>query len=359
MAAATTAIASHSAAHSAHSAVPVAARGALQWRRPHDLFAATLRDTVLTLATLGLYSFFAKTNARRRLWSGISIDGRRLAYTGTARELWMPALVIAAAVCLIVALGLGIKWLWGPFPKPNLATLRSPWRFSLTLPLILMLALGAWRVRDFLLRRTTNGIAAGSLPEATRIPYVLQHFAATLALGLTVGLAFPWRAVRLHQKLSEGATFAGMAVTTHGSARTLYRWFWIPWAGGVAVYLAAVIMLGVWHGPKILAAQSRIQLPDFSALEWLSVAAIVLSGLVAFLAIAAVYQAQQWRHLAAMTRLDGRALALNIPTAGFVRMTVTTALLRIATLGLFGALAGAIKTDYLLRHLQLAPAQAP
>lgn len=357
MALATTAVGYDIAAegHPVRGSAP--STGTLQWRRPATLFSNTLKDSALTFATLGVYSFWAKTNVRRGLWSGIAIDGRPLRYTGTARELWMPALIIAIAVAVIVFLGFGLKWLFGPLPRPSLATLRSPWRYSLSLPLILLLALGAWRVRDFLLKRTAHGDAVGGLPEATRIPYVLHHFAATLAMGLTAGWALPWRAVRLHQLLMKDATFAGMAVTIHGSARTLYRWFWLPWIGGLLAYLGAVVMLGVLHGPKIVEASQRLKPPTFTTLEWLSVGSIVVAGILVFQLFAAAYQCEQWRQLAAMTQLDGRALQLDIPTIGYTRIAMFTAVLRVASLGLLGSLAHIIKTDYLMRHLQLEPAR--
>jgi len=340
-------------------ASPAPAPGTPIWReQPDDGHPHTLRDGLLTLATLGVYGFWATTRLRRRVWGRIVIDGRPLAYTGTARELWLPALCVALAVAAIVLAGVGVKWWLGAIPRPRLGAFRSPWRLTLTVPLLVVLAMGTWRVREFLVRRTAWRGAGGRLLPGSRVPYVLRHVATTLGLALSAGWAYPWRSIVLHRQLMHGATIAGMSVSVAGDARPLYRRFWIAWLGGLLAYLGAVVTLGLLHGPKILEATSQLAMPGFTAAEWMSVSAILLAGLLVFLAFAAVYQAAEWRHLAAITRLDGRALHLDLPTAGYVRVALVTALAKLASLGLLGAFAQAHRSAYLLARLSLAPPPA-
>jgi uncharacterized membrane protein YjgN (DUF898 family) len=326
------------------------------FRPSPTLIRDTLRDAGRTAATLGLYTFHAKTALRRRLWSSVSIDGRPLSYIGTARELWMPALMIAAGVASLVFIVFFVKWLIGPLPKPPLSALRSPWRFGLSVPLLVVLALSTWRVRDFLLKRTERAGRTGYLPGETRMRYALEHFGATIATGFTVGWALPWRRVRLHTRLMDEATFAGMHVSVAGSSKPLYRWFFVPWIGGLAAYLGSVIALGILHGPKIIAASKTLALPAFGAGEWLSAGAIMLAGTILFQACLAVYQAAEWRQIAAMTRLDGRPLSLDLATGPFVVMQIATTALRLLSLGLLSPVAHAIKVRHLLSRLSLAPA---
>jgi uncharacterized membrane protein YjgN (DUF898 family) len=147
-----------------------------------------------------------------------------------------------------------------------------------------------------------------------------------------------------------------MPVSVEGTAQPLYRWLVVPWLGGIVAYLGAVVTLGVLHGRAIVVATETLSLPAFSAAEWLSVSTIVLAGGIAFAACMAVYQAAQWRHLAAITRLDGRALTLAISTSAYVRMALIAMLLRIASLGLLGPVAHVMKVRFLLSRLHLAPA---
>ena len=44
---------------------------------------------ILKVLTLGLYSFWAKTEVRRRIWSATRLNGEPLSYTGTGKELFL------------------------------------------------------------------------------------------------------------------------------------------------------------------------------------------------------------------------------------------------------------------------------
>ena len=48
-----------------------------------------VRNLLLTLVTLGVYQFWAKTRLRRFVWGAIAIDGEPFEYTGTGRELFI------------------------------------------------------------------------------------------------------------------------------------------------------------------------------------------------------------------------------------------------------------------------------
>ena len=59
----------------------------------HDGAAATLApivivNTLLTIITLSIYRFWAKTRVRQYLWDQTSLDGDRLEYSGTGKELF-------------------------------------------------------------------------------------------------------------------------------------------------------------------------------------------------------------------------------------------------------------------------------
>src|SRR6266545_6090236 len=56
------------------------------------LFGIHLVNTLLTLVTLGVYYFWAKTRLRRFLFSQTEIEGDRFAYHGTGRELLLGTL---------------------------------------------------------------------------------------------------------------------------------------------------------------------------------------------------------------------------------------------------------------------------
>ena len=60
------------------------------WR----LYKIVLINLTLTLLTLGLYRFWAKTRLRRFLWVHATIDDDRLEYAGTGNELLLGFLIV-------------------------------------------------------------------------------------------------------------------------------------------------------------------------------------------------------------------------------------------------------------------------
>ena len=49
------------------------------------LFGIAFRNLVLTIVTLSIYRFWAKTRIRRYLWSQVTVASDRLEYTGTGK----------------------------------------------------------------------------------------------------------------------------------------------------------------------------------------------------------------------------------------------------------------------------------
>ncbi len=61
------------------------------------LFGIQLVNLLLTVVTLGIYSFWGKTRVRGYLWSQTEFEGDRFAYHGTGKELligWLKAFAI-------------------------------------------------------------------------------------------------------------------------------------------------------------------------------------------------------------------------------------------------------------------------
>lgn len=70
-------------------------------------------NAILRILSLGLYSFWAKTEVRKRLWSFTRIDGEPLEYTGTGKELFLGFLIVFAAFILpLMAAGIAVALLF-------------------------------------------------------------------------------------------------------------------------------------------------------------------------------------------------------------------------------------------------------
>ena len=53
-----------------------------------DLYRIFFLNLLLTVLTLGIWRFWARTRLRRHVWQHLSLDGQRLEYTGTGGELF-------------------------------------------------------------------------------------------------------------------------------------------------------------------------------------------------------------------------------------------------------------------------------
>jgi uncharacterized membrane protein YjgN (DUF898 family) len=61
-------------------------------------FKLLLINLFLTIITLGIYRFWAKTNVRRFIWSNIRFMGDPLEYTGKASELLLGFMIVLAVL---------------------------------------------------------------------------------------------------------------------------------------------------------------------------------------------------------------------------------------------------------------------
>jgi uncharacterized membrane protein YjgN (DUF898 family) len=73
------------------------------------LFGLVIVNTLLTIITLGIYSFWAKNKVREFHYSHTEMDGDRFAYHGTGGELFSGALK-ATGIILLLGIGLGIAF---------------------------------------------------------------------------------------------------------------------------------------------------------------------------------------------------------------------------------------------------------
>src|SRR5258706_3707487 len=92
---------------------------------PWSLVGLSLLNLILTILTLGIYSFWGKTEVRRRIWSSIRLNDEPLAYTGTGGELLIGFVLVFAVVLLptLAALTAAVIY-FGP-NSPVTATVQS------------------------------------------------------------------------------------------------------------------------------------------------------------------------------------------------------------------------------------------
>jgi uncharacterized membrane protein YjgN (DUF898 family) len=321
----------------------------LRWTaRPGSLERLALRHALLSLLTLGIHSFWGKVALRRRLWASVSLDGRPFAYTGTVRDLLVPALVAGGVLVLIVAAIVAIKLLAIPTPRPR----PSPWRLLVTIPLVFMIGLRLWRARAYLLAHTLWSGRAGKLHGGAG-PYALLHLVTMLAMPLTLGWVAPWRQTAMARRMWEATEIAGRRFTFTARPGPLYRRLVPVWLGLIGIYLAAVLAIAFTMGPKVVAAHQTWSLPDLTSRDVGILIVIALVSLFALTGLLAWYRAAQLRLLAGALRLDGARLTLQLSSGAFVRLLLENTALKVFSLGLLAGLAEVRLARHLVERLEV------
>ena len=103
------------------------------WRgSPWSLTGLSFLNFLLSVVTLGIYSFWGKTEVRKRIWSSVRLNGEPLVYTGTGKELFLGFLIIfgvfllpAFAILVALQLMLGDAHPISKSPRPSSSVSRT------------------------------------------------------------------------------------------------------------------------------------------------------------------------------------------------------------------------------------------
>ena len=247
----------------------------------------------LTVLTLGIYRFWARTRLRRYIWSAIDAGGDSFEYTGTGLEKFLGFLI--ALVVLAVYLGLlqvGLSFigfnLWGAVtlepsgPRDVLIQLGVTYVTGLAvLPLIFY---AQYRSRRYMLSRTRwRGLRFGL--DAAALGYVwraLLYFALSL---VTFGLLIPLATFRLEKYMTDRMWYGNAGFEQQGQWWRLY-----PAMKHLLIALGVLVLGGA--------------VGIFGSIRGLG-AVIIIAGSIWFLCGLVYYQVESFKYLTAHKLLDG------------------------------------------------------
>ncbi|MGH6947105.1 MAG: YjgN family protein [Kiloniellales bacterium] len=273
--------------------------------RGGELAGITVANTLLTILTLGIYRFWAKTRVRRYLWSHVSFHDSPLEYTGRGIELFLgfiaavviltPLIVVPSYIIPLLDLGLAVSIGFSVFQG------------VVVLLLIQVAVYRAWRYR--LSRTQWRGVRAGL--DGSSFAYAQRAFLWTLASVVTLGLAVPWANVALHRYRLEHTWFGSKRFSFDGNGRALM----IPW-------LFPLLTMAVTIAPfiPIFMAIDLENGPDRSVAPEVSPYLALLSALggTAMWFVYLWYRVRQARYLASCTTFGGLSFRFDLKTRSVV-----------------------------------------
>ncbi len=338
------------------------------------LLSLGLINGLLKVLTLGIYSFWGKTEVRRRIWSFTRLNGEPLEYTGTGKELFLGFLVVFFAVLLPVLIaGSAIFYLF-----PGNKTAIAAYQAGTYLAFFMLVGNAMYRAQRFRLSRTRWRGIRGSL-EGSPAAYAWSYFwtiavpfglvaalsgVASWAIGPQVGgliivlgfiaalWIFPWRANKLQGLITNNMRFGDRPFSYTGRSGPLYKRYFFAWAGSALLYIGASAAAIMYAYSRGLVELMQAGLPP-SGKEILVFFAIGLATLVGIGLVTAWYRANQMNHFAEHTHLDGATFKLQASGRSLMWLLFSNWML--AALGLLtGLTIGAL----LFRIFGLAPGVA-
>ncbi len=191
-----------------------------------SLFGIQTVNTLLTLVTLGIYSFWGRVRVRQYLMSQTECAGDRFAYHGTGKELfvgWLKAFVVFILPAGL--LGSVVVPLLEPWPPVQMALAAC---ISLVFMSVIPFAMvGARRYR---LSRTSCREIRFSF-RGRVWDFLKLFWVGSLLSGITFGLYYPFFDVHRYAFMTRNSYFGSERFDFDGQARDLF------WA-----YLAAVLL---------------------------------------------------------------------------------------------------------------------
>lgn len=329
----------------------------LSWKQPSGLVALSFINLLLKVVTLGIYSFWAKTEVRKRIWSAVRIEGEPLHYTGTGKELFLGFLIVFFLVLVpILLLTTAVFIAFGP-RSPALAA----YQLSLYALLFLLIGVAIYRAQRYRLSRTRWRAIRGALVGSAN-GYAWTHFWTGLVSVLTLGWALPWRSTKLQGILIRDMRFGSVPFRFDATAGPLYKRFAVLWLAAVLIYavmgFAISNVLGLFNPGVFGSEDAPFDIgPDGQPIPKLRTLALIYGifflAMIVFALFSAWYRAGQLRHFIEHTHFDGATFKSTLSTAGLVWIGVSNILIVLGTLGILAPVAQARMTRYLVQNTRI------
>jgi uncharacterized membrane protein YjgN (DUF898 family) len=263
---------------------------------------------LLTLVTVGIYRFWARTRLRRFYWQSIEIADDPLEYTGRGLELFLGFLIV-----LVVLLPLVV----GLTALQNILAVQAPAYVAISQIVFFVLVwwligYAVFRARRYRLTRTLwRGIRCGQ--DGSPMRYAWMRFGWTLAAIASLGIAVPWYHVALRRYEMRHTRFGFSRFDYVGKGRDLFRYWWpvivsgLVLFAGFGLFVAGMERLEAGGGLE-QGAQGQMAIPFAKIGESPMTTGGVIAGfagMVLYVLTQARYRVESLRYLFAVSSIEG------------------------------------------------------
>lgn len=207
-------------------------------------------NLLLSLVTLGLYRFWARTRERRYVWASMSLMGDRFEYTGTGKELFVGFLKAMAVFAAIFALFFAAGLLASTLADSSDEDLIYQIMFSAPIYglMFYLFNFGSFSAVRYRMSRTVwRGIRFEQRGSA--FAYANKAFLGFIIVVFTLGFYYPAYAMNLMRYRLNNLRFGTLEFRFDGVGRGLMRPFTMVFLlsiAGLGTLLALFSLLGVF-----------------------------------------------------------------------------------------------------------------
>lgn len=281
----------------------------------------------LTLITLTIYRFWARTVVRRRLWSETTIGDSPLEYTGKGSELFVGFLIAIVTVMVPLVGALVAAQLLLP-PEGLVAVVAV-----IYIGFFVLIGVALFLARRYQLSRTVwRGVRFEQRGSAWG--YGLTAFGYGLLSIMTLGWFAPAMRLRLEKRMWNNAYFGDMPFSydnsKEGRTEPVYKSYILAYVGAIVfyiVYFGAMYALGFLQGFQDPTATPG---PEKLGLLFL----VAFGGSILLIFFIAWHEAVMIRQITKSISLGDVRLSSRMKAWDLVELAITNSLLIVFTLGI-------------------------
>ena len=277
-----------------------------------QLRSLAIVTTLLTLVTLGIYRFWARTRLRRYFWSALTLDGHGFEYTGKGIEKFIGFLIAVAVLAIYLGFfqillsfaGMSLYEAVDPNVDPIRGMLLTYATFFALAPLIFY---AQYRARRYMLSRTKwKGIRFGA--EQAAWGYSIRAVGHWMLTIITLGILLPRQTYYLEKYKADRTWFGTAQFSQEGRWQALY-----PAMKHIAMGLVIAIAGGIIFG--VLGAQNGFE----GDIATDNILLAIVAGVMVFVGISwfyigfAYYNVHSHRILTRLKKLDGNIAFTSEP----------------------------------------------
>ena len=273
------------------------------------LFPIALMNLFLTIITLGIYRFWAKTNVRKYLWSQTHLDGEPFEYTGTGGELFMGFLIVFFIFILPLMIGLGLLTNYYPM-------IAQYGIFALYPFFIFLMGVALYRAQVYQMSRTQwRGIRGAQLPGSKAYGWLTLKYAVLYLI--TFGIIVPYVVCKMWNFMMNNKRLGSGVFKCNVSSKPLFKtWF---------ICLGMIIVLIAGVSSFFLEAATTNNTTMFLASYFIS--------LIGFIVIFSYFQAKSISHLISGLEFQSLKFEFELGIFEYITFSLVNVLLILFTLG--------------------------